>query len=127
MADFSELEAHPGNRDFERVNALVCMGWEGSESAAVQEEPTAELFIAEDKSFVECTWTAGFSLNSGSYEFYGEGETYTGEEDAVEKYDTTTLEGVLEVAVRVLEEMVDIDTEEVATRIVKQLEEDYPE
>lgn len=29
---------------------------------------------------MECTWTAGFSLNSGSYGFYGEGETYTGEE-----------------------------------------------
>lgn len=36
------------------------------------------------------------------------------------------LEGVLEVAVRVLDEMVDIDTEEVATRIVKQLEKDFP-
>ena len=69
MTDFSELESHPGNRDFERVNALVCMGWEGTESAAVQEEPTAELFIAEDKSFLACTWRAGFSLHSGEYEF----------------------------------------------------------
>ena len=103
------------------------MGWKGTDSAKVQEEPTAEIVIAEDKSFLMCTWRAGCSLQSGEYEFYGEGETYTGEEDAVERYDTTTLEGVLEVAVRVLEEMVDIDTEEVATRIVKQLEEDYPE
>ena len=127
MTDFSELEVLPGNREFEMVNALVLMGWKGTDSAKVQEEPTAEIVIAEDKSFLMCTWRAGFSLQSGEYEFYGEGETYTGKEDAVERYDTTTLEGVLEVAVRVLEEMVDIDTEEVATRIVKQLEEDYPE
>lgn len=127
MTDFSELEALAGNREFEMVNHLVLMGWKGTDSAKVQKEPTAEIVIAEDKSFLMCTWRAGFSLQSGEYEFYGEGETYTGEEDAVERYDTTTLEGVLEVAVRVLEEMVDIDTEEVATRIVKQLQEDYPE
>ena len=127
MTDFSELEALPGNREFEIVNALVLMGWKGTDSAKVQEEPTAELVIPDDKSYLMCTWRAGFSLQSGEYAFYGEGETYTGEEDAVERYDTSTLEGVLEVAVRVLEEMVDIDTEEVATRIVKQLEEDYPE
>lgn len=127
MTDFSELEAHPGNRDFERVNALVCMGWEGTDSAKVQAEPTAELFIAEDKSFVECTWTAGFSLNSGSYEFYGEGETYTGEDHAVEKYDTSSLEGGLQVAVRILEELLGIDQVESARKIVRQLQENNPE
>ena len=127
MTDFSELEALAGKREFEIVNALVLMGWKGTDSAKVQEEPTAEIVIAEDKSFLACTWRAGFSLQSGQYEFHGDGETYTGEEDAFEKYDTATLEGVLEVAVRVLDEMVDIDTEEVATRIVKQLEKDFPE
>ena len=127
MTDFSPLEALAGNREFEMVNALVLMGWKGTDSAKVQEEPTAEIVIPEDKSFLMCTWRAGFSLQSGEYAFYGEGETYTGEGDAVERYDTSTLEGVLEVAVRVLEEMVDIDTEEVAVRIVKQLEKDFPE
>ena len=70
MTDFSELEAHPGNRDFERVNALVCMGWKGTESAAVQEEPTAELFIAEDKS-CEPAWTAA-SAELRLLQVYGE-------------------------------------------------------
>ena len=127
MTDLKEIEAHPGNRDFERVNALVCMGWEGTESAAVQEEPTAELFIAEDKSFVECTWTTGFSLNSGSYEVYGEGETYTGEEDAVEKCDTSEPLGALPVAVRILEELIGVDQVESARKIVKQLQKDASE
>ena len=103
------------------------MGWEDTESAVVQEEPTAELFIAEDKSFVECTWTAGFSLNSGSYEFYGEGETYTGEEDAVEKYDTSSLEGGLQVAARVLEELIGVDQNESARKIIEQLQKDLSE
>ena len=127
MTDFSELEAHPGNRDFERVNALVCIGWQGTDSAKVQEEPTAELFIAEDKSFVECTWTAGASLNSGSYEFYGEGEVYTGNEDAVERYDTSSLNGGLQVAVRVLEELIGVHQVESARKIVRQLQENNPE
>ena len=127
MTDFSELEAHPGNRDFERVNALVCMGWEDTESAVVQEEPTAELFIAEDKSFVECTWTAGASLTSGSYEFYGEGEVYTGNKDAVERYDASSLNGALLVAVRVLAELIGVDQNESARKIVEQLQKDASE
>lgn len=122
MTDLAEIEAHPGNRDFERVNALLCMGWEGTESAAVQKEPTAELFIAEDKSFLACTWSAGFSLLSGVYEFYGEGETYTGEEDMVEKYDTSSLKGGLQVAARVLEEMIGVDQITLAKKIVEQLQ-----
>ena len=127
MNDFLELEAHLGNRDFERVNALVCMGWEDTESAVVQEEPTAELFIAEDKSFVECTWTAGASLNSGSYEFYGEGEVYTGDEDAVERYDASSLNGGLQVAVRVLEELTGVDQSESARNIIEKLHKDVSE
>ena len=82
---------------------------------------TAELFIAEDKSFVECTWTAGASLTSGSYEFYGEGETYTGDKDTVEKYDTRSLNGGLQVAARVLEEMIGVDQIALARKIVEQL------
>lgn len=124
MTDFSELEAHPGNRDFERVNALVCMGWEGTESAAVQEDLTAELFIAEDKSFVECTWTAGASLTSVSYEFYGDGETYTGDEDAVEMFDTSSLNGGHQVAVRVLMELIGVDQSEFARKIVELFKKD---
>jgi len=122
LADFSELEAHPGNRDFERVNALICMGWKGTESAAVQGEPTAELFIAEDKSFLECTWTVGASLTSGSYEFYAEGEVYTGDEDAPERYETSSLNGGLQVAVRVLEELIGVDQYESAKKIVELLQ-----
>ena len=122
MTSFTEIEAHPGNRDFERVNELVCMGWEGTESAAVQREPTAELFIAEDKSFLACTWSAGFSLLSGVYKFYGEGETYTGEEDVVHKYDTSSLKGGLQVAARVLEEMIGVDQITLARKIVEQLQ-----
>ena len=127
MTDFSELEAHPGNRDFERVNALVCMGWQGTDSAKVQEKPTAELFISEDKSCVVCTWTAGISLSSGSYEFYGEGEVYTGDEDEVHRYDASSLNGGLQVAVRVLEELIGVDQSESARKIVKQLEKDNPD
>ncbi len=122
MTDFSELEALAGNRNFERVNALVSMGWEGTESAAVQEKPTAEIVIAEDKSFLACTWRAGFSLHSGEYEFFGEGETYTGEEDAVEKYDTSSLNSGLQVAVRVLEELLGVDQSESLRKIVEQLQ-----
>ena len=103
------------------------MGWEDTESAVVQEEPTAELFIAEDKSFVECTWTAGASLNSGSYEFYGEGEVYTGDEDAVERYDASSLNGGLQVAVRVLEELTGVDQSESARNIIEKLHKDVSE
>ncbi|QNI42134.1 hypothetical protein SynA1528_01101 [Synechococcus sp. A15-28] len=100
------------------------MGWKGTASAKVQAEPTAEVFIAEDKSFIECTWTAGWSLTSGSYEFYGNGETYTGEEDAAEKYDTSSVNGGLQVAARVLEELIGADQEESAQRIIAELLDD---
>ena len=103
------------------------MGWKGTESAAVQEKPTAELLIAEDKSFLQCTWTAGFSLASDPYEFYGGGETYTGEEDAVEMYNTSSLDGGLQVAVRVLEELLGVDQSESARKILEQLQENNPE
>ena len=127
MTDFSELEEHPANRDFERVNALVCMGWQGTDSAKVQAEPTAELFISEDKTFMECTWIAGASLNSGSYEFYGEGEVYTGDEDEVHRYDASSLNGGLQVAVRVLEELIGVDQNDFARKIVEQLQKDASE
>ena len=127
MTDFSELDAHPASEDINKVNALVSMGWQGADSAKVQAEPTAELFISEDKSFVECTWTAGASLNSGSYEFYGEGEVYTGNEDSVERYDTSSLNGGLQVAVRVLEELIGVEQSESARKIVEQLQKDLPE
>ncbi len=98
------------------------MGWEGTESAAVQEEPNAELLISEDERFLECTWTSGFSLSSGSYEFYGEGEKYTGDEDAVEMYNTSSLDGGLQVAVRVLEELLGVNQSEFRRKIVEQLQ-----
>lgn len=119
---FAEIEAHPANRDFERVNALISMGWKGTESAAVQGEPVAELSISEDKSFIQCIWTAGFSLTSGSYDFFGEGETYTGDDDQVERYDTSSLNGGLQVAARVLEELIGVDQSESARKIVDQLQ-----
>ena len=127
MTDFSELEAHPGNREFEMVNHLVLMGWKGTDSAKVQGEPTAEIVIGEDKSFFACTWRAGFSLQSGQYEFYGEGEIYTGEEDAVEKCDTSELLGALPVAVRILEELIGVDQNESARKIIEQLQKDASE
>jgi len=35
LADFSELEVLAGNREFEMVNALVLIGWRGTDSAVV--------------------------------------------------------------------------------------------
>ena len=122
MTDFSALEALAGNREFEMVNALVLMGWKGTDSAKVQEEPTAEIVIPEDKSFLMCTWRAGFSLQSGEYQFYGEGETCTGEKDAFEKYDTSSLNGGIQVAVRVIEELIGVDRRESVIKIVEQLQ-----
>lgn len=98
------------------------MGCKGTESAAVQEEPVAELSISEDKSFIQCIWTAGFSLTSGSYDFFGEGETYSGEDDQIERYDTSSLNGGLQVAARILEELIGVDQSESARKIVEQLQ-----
>ena len=99
------------------------MGWLGTDSAKVQAELTVELFISEDKSFVECTWTAGASL----YEFFGEEELCTGNEDAVERYDISSLNGGLQVAVRVLEEWIGVDQSESARQIVEQLQKELSE
>ena len=64
------------------------------------------------------------ALNSGSYEFYGEGEVYTCNEDAVERYDTSSLNGGLQVAVRVLEELIGVDQNESVRKIVERLHKD---
>ena len=63
-------------------------------------------------------------MNSGSYEFYGEGEVYTRNEDSVVRYDTSSLNGGLQVAVRVLEELIGVDQSESARQIVEQLQKD---
>ena len=51
----------------------------------------------------------------------------SGEMDAVERYDTSSLNGGLQVAVRVLEELIGVEQSEAARKIVDQLQKDLPE
>lgn len=119
LTTFEEIEAHAGNRDFERVNALVCIGWGQTSSAAVTPEPAAEMDISDDGSHIWCNWTAG-SLHSDIYEFYGSGQVVNNR--TMSEADVTSLAGGLEVALDAIQKMVDIDRDVLLGAILQELE-----
>ena len=118
MTDFESIEAHPGNRDFERINALVCIGWGHTSSAAIVEQPAAEMGISEDRSHIWCNWVAG-SLHSNLYEFHGEGKVI--DKGSEKSCDVSTLAGGLELALSVLEQMTDINRDSMLNAILEEI------
>ena len=119
MTDFQDIEAHPGNRDFERVNALVCLGWLHISSSNVVDEPSAEMDILDDNEYIWCNWVAG-SLHSDIYQFYGNGQVVNSRTNS--RADVNSLSGGLEVALDAIQQMVDINREQVLESILQELE-----
>ena len=119
MTDFQDIEAHQGNRDFERVNALVCLGWQHTSSSNVVDEPSAEMDISDDNEYIWCNWVAG-SLHSDIYQFYGNGQVVNSRTNS--RADVTSLSGGLEVALDAIQQMVDINREQVLESILQELE-----
>jgi hypothetical protein len=118
MTQFDDINNHPGNRDFERVNALVCIGWQQTSSAKIVNEPSAEMNISSDNSHIWCNWVAG-GLCSEIYEFYGNGEVRTRSSD--KRTDVSKLAGGIELALDTIGQMVDIDEGDLLEKIIEQL------
>ena len=118
VTDFQEIESHPGNRDFERVNALVCIGWKHTSSSSVVNEPSAEMDISDDNGYIWCNWVAG-SLHTDIYQFHGGGQVVISRTDS--EADVSSLAGGLEVALDALQQMVDIDRDHMTDAILNDL------
>ena len=119
MTQFDDIENHPGNRDFERVNSLVCIAWQQTSSSKVVSEPSAEMNISSDNSHIWCNWVAG-SLCSDIYEFYGNGEVRARSSNKCT--DVTKLAGGIELALEAIEKMVDIDKSDLLEKVIGQLQ-----
>lgn len=119
LTTFDEIEAHAGNRDFERVNALVCIGWGQTSSAAVTPEPAAEMDISDDGSHIWCNWVAG-SLSSCIYEFYGNGKVIN--RSTSKQTDASKLQAGLGLALDVITTMTEINRDEVLNGILDHLQ-----
>lgn len=119
MTQFDDIENHPGNRDFERVNSRVCIGWQQTSSSNVVREPSAEMNISSDGSHIWCNWVAG-GLFSDIYEFYGNGEVRARSSD--KRSDVSKLSGGIELALDAIGQMVDIDKNDLLGKIIEQLQ-----
>ena len=119
MTVFEDIEAHSGNRDFERVNALVCLGWKYTSASNAVDEPSAEMDISDDNEYIWCNWVAG-SLHSDVYQFYGNGQVVNRRTNS--GADVNSLSGGLEVALDAIQQMVDINRDQVLESILQELE-----
>ena len=118
VTDLQDIESHPGNRDFERVNALICLGWKHTSSSSVVDEPSAEMDISDDNGYIWCNWVAG-SLHSDMYQFHGSGQAVNSRTGS--EVDVSTLAGGLEFALDALQQMVDIDRHHMKDAILNDL------